>query len=68
MSVELLRCRICESDYPAAAIGICMRCFGPLEPVYDWDAVARAATRERIEAGPAAIDSRVTRPRSPSRS
>jgi threonine synthase len=55
MSVELLRCRICESDYPAAAIGICMRCFGPLEPVYDWDAVARAATRERIEAGPASL-------------
>ncbi|HZO98520.1 MAG TPA: threonine synthase [Gaiellaceae bacterium] len=55
MSVELLRCRICESDYPATAIGICMRCFGPLEPVYDWDAVARLATRERIEAGPASL-------------
>ena len=21
------------------AVGICMRCFGPLEPVYDWDAL-----------------------------
>jgi threonine synthase len=55
MSVELLRCRICESEFPATAIGICMRCFGPLEPVYDWDAVARVATRERIEAGPASL-------------
>ena len=52
MSVDVLRCRICESDYPALANGICVRCFGPLEPVYDWDEVAKLATRERIEAGP----------------
>jgi threonine synthase len=52
MAVEALRCRVCEAEYPAVASGICLRCFGPLEPVYDWDEVARAATRERIEAGP----------------
>jgi threonine synthase len=52
MPVELLRCRICESEYPALANGICARCFGPLEPVYDWDALARVVSRERIEAGP----------------
>ena len=52
MPVDVLRCRICESDYPALANGICVRCFGPLEPVYDWDELASVVTRERIEAGP----------------
>lgn len=55
MAVESLRCRVCEAEYPAVASGICLRCFGPLEPVYDWDAVARVATRERIEAGPRSL-------------
>ena len=40
MPVDVLRCRVCESDYPALANGICVRCFGPLEPVYDWDEIA----------------------------
>jgi threonine synthase len=52
MPVDVLRCRVCESDYPALANGICVRCFGPLEPVYDWDEIARVVTRERIQAGP----------------
>ena len=55
MAVDTLRCRICESDYPAVASGVCLRCFGPLEPVYDWDQVAREATRESIEAGPRSL-------------
>ena len=50
-----LRCRICESEYPPVANGVCLRCFGPLEPAYDWDEVARSATRERIEAGPRSL-------------
>jgi len=32
-----------------------VRCFGPLEPVYDWDAVAREVSRDRIEAGPRSL-------------
>src|SRR3954449_13340293 len=55
MSVDTLRCRVCEAEYPAVASGVCLRCFGPLEPVYDWDAVAKAMTRERIEAGPRSL-------------
>jgi threonine synthase len=55
LAVEALRCRVCEAEYPAVASGICLRCFGPLEPVYDWDAVARVVTRERIEAGPRSL-------------
>ena len=41
MPVDVLRCRVCESEYPAIANGICARCFGPLEPVYDWDELAQ---------------------------
>ena len=52
MSVDLLRCRICGTEHPAVANGICSHCFGPLEPVYDWDKIAKLATRERIEDGP----------------
>ncbi|HEY4347993.1 MAG TPA: threonine synthase [Gaiellaceae bacterium] len=55
MPVDILRCRICESEYPAVANGICARCFGPLEPVYDWDAIAKTISRERIEAGPISL-------------
>jgi threonine synthase len=55
MSVELLRCRICSSEYPAVANGICASCFGPLEPVYDWDALGRSVSRRSIEAGPASL-------------
>src|SRR6476620_7892790 len=55
MPVDTLRCRVCEAEYPALASGSCGRCFGPLEPVYDWDAVARLATRERIAAGPRSL-------------
>ena len=51
MPVGVLRCRICESEYPATATGICMRCFGPLEPVYDRDELARTVSRRSIEAG-----------------
>src|SRR3954453_5362713 len=55
MSVDTLRCRVCEVEYPAVASGSCLRCFGPLEPVYDVALVARLATRERIAAGPRSL-------------
>jgi threonine synthase len=51
----LLRCRVCESEYPPIAVGVCERCFGPLEPSYDWDAVAASVSRESIEAGPRSL-------------
>src|SRR6478609_7915765 len=55
MAVEALRCRVCEAEYAAIASGICLRCFGPLEPVYDWDVVARVVSREQIAAGPRSL-------------
>jgi threonine synthase len=36
-------------------MGTCPACFGPLDPVYDWDALAAVVTRESIAAGPASI-------------
>jgi threonine synthase len=50
-----LRCRVCESDYALEAVGICSRCFAPLEPVYDWDELRRTLRRPAIEAGPPSI-------------
>jgi threonine synthase len=36
-------------------VGVCARCFGPLEPVYDKDALRRDLSREAIEAGPPSL-------------
>ncbi|MGH2999684.1 MAG: threonine synthase, partial [Gaiellaceae bacterium] len=49
MPATALRCRICETEFPLDPVGVCAKCFGPLEPVYDRD---RKVTREQIEAGP----------------
>jgi threonine synthase len=53
MPVDTLRCRICEAEYPAVASGSCVRCFGPLEPVYDWSSIS--LTRAEVEAGPRSL-------------
>lgn len=50
--VRALRCRECSREYPQEPIYVCDFCFGPLEVVYDYDAMAREITRERIESGP----------------
>ena len=49
MPATALRCRICETEFPLDPVGVCAKCFGPLEPVYAKD---RVVTREQIEAGP----------------
>jgi threonine synthase len=50
-----LRCRACEREVELEPIGVCARCFGPLEPVYDKDALRRDLSRETIEAGPPSL-------------
>ena len=50
-----LSCRICATEHPLEATGSCSRCFGPLDPVYDWDALRARISRASIEAGPASI-------------
>ncbi len=50
-----LSCRVCAAEHPLEANGTCTHCFGPLDPVYDWDALRATVTRERIAAGPASL-------------
>lgn len=45
-----LRCHLCKSRYPAQATYVCDKCLGPLEPVYDYDAIS--LTRAQIERRP----------------
>jgi threonine synthase len=40
---------------PLEPVGVCSRCFGPLDPIYDRDEQRRTVTRESIEAGPLSI-------------
>jgi len=55
MPAQALRCRSCAAEYPLEDIGTCTACFAPLDPVYDWDKLARTVTRETIAAGPSSI-------------
>jgi threonine synthase len=50
--VQGLKCRECGRETEAAAVHVCEFCFGPLEVVYDYEAMARAVSRERIAEGP----------------
>src|SRR5262245_30219352 len=52
---QSLRCRACEAEYPLEPIGVCGRCFGPLEPVYDLEEVRATLTHEAIAAGPPSL-------------
>jgi threonine synthase len=51
-TVTGLKCRECGTDYPQIAVHVCETCFGPLEVVYDYAAVAKQMTREAIESRP----------------
>ena len=53
--VEGLRCRECGRPYPAEALHVCEWCFGPLEVVYDYDAIRKATSRQKIATGPLSI-------------
>ena len=55
MSALSLSCRICATEHPLEAVGSCRKCFGPLDPVYDWDRLRAEVTRERIASGPPSI-------------
>ena len=50
--VTELRCKECDRRYAVAPVHVCEFCFGPLEPVYDYDAIAARVSRASIEAGP----------------
>ena len=46
--VKGLQCRECGQNYPKKPLHVCETCFGPLEILYDYDAIVRAISREKI--------------------
>jgi threonine synthase len=50
-----LKCKECGETYELKATHVCEFCFGPLEVVYDYDALRRNVTRSSIQAGPNSI-------------
>ena len=50
--VSGLSCHLCGAKYPAEALWVCSECLGPLEVVYDYDAVRGALSRQLIESRP----------------
>ena len=45
-----LKCRECGQDYPQEPLHVCENCFGPLEIVYDYEAIKKTISREKIAA------------------
>lgn len=50
-----LKCKECGEEYELKAAHVCEFCFGPLEVVYDLEALRRTVTRSTIAAGPNSI-------------
>src|SRR5262249_23205361 len=50
--VRGLKCRLCGQAYPVSATNFCTEDFGPLEVDYDYDAIAAALDRGKIEVRP----------------
>ena len=50
-----LRCRECNREYPVEPLNVCDFCFGPLEVVYDYEAISRVISRKRISSGPLSL-------------
>ena len=53
--VLALRCRQCGAQYPESPQYVCEECFGPLEAMYDYDAIRAQVSREQIAGGPRSI-------------
>ena len=50
-----LKCKECAAEYASAPIHVCEHCFGPLEVSYNYDAMRKRVSRERIESGPRSL-------------
>ena len=53
--VKSLRCRECGREYPKKALYVCEFCFGSLEVHYDYEAIKKTLSREKIEKGPESL-------------
>ena len=49
---KALKCKECSREYPLEPMNVCEFCFGPLEVMYDYQALGRQMSRERILKGP----------------
>lgn len=50
--VKGLKCRECGREYPKDPIYVCEFCFGPLEVIYDYDAIKKAISKKKIAGRP----------------
>src|SRR5713226_9224617 len=50
--VRGLKCRLCGKTYPQDPLNFCTEDFGPLEVDYDYEAIARSMSREKVAARP----------------
>jgi threonine synthase len=50
--VRGLKCRLCGAPYPIGPTNFCTEDFGPLEVDYDYDTIAEALSRDKIELRP----------------
>jgi len=50
--VRGLRCRKCGREYHLEPLNLCDFCFSPLEVVYDYKAMSRGVSKEKIAGGP----------------
>ena len=53
--VSALHCRECGREYPIEPTYVCDFCFGPLEVAYDYDAIRKVISPDRIGDGPPTI-------------
>lgn len=53
--VKGLKCRECGRHYPKEALYVCEYCFASLEVDYDYEAIKRSLTKEKIERGPKSL-------------
>lgn len=49
---KALRCRKCGREYPLEPMNLCDFCLSPLEVTYDYQAIARELSREKLDSGP----------------
>jgi len=50
-----LRCRKCGQEYPIQPINLCDFCLSPLEVIYDYKAMAKELSREKLAGGPSSM-------------